>query len=167
MGQSFSAMRKQLEKENICDCLKGRIKYFVTLYRESDDGWEGRMSVSIDNKEVFKSNTHEWHRLSGELWHNGNRDYEKRNIGCHKEGVIDVCSFYQSFYFYQNHSIHDSLASDDALIRLFAILDKRVGKKTLKELQPALKTQPEWLQVFYRLRLEAEGILPTKKTNEC
>ena len=159
MGQSLSAMRKQLEKENICACLKGRIKYFVTLYRETHDGWEGRISVSIDKKEIFKSNTFEWHKLSGEMWNNGNHDYKKITIQCHKEGVVNVYRFYEAFYYYQNHSIHESLTSDDALVRLFAILDKRVGKRTLKELQASLNTQPEWLQVFYRLRLETEGII--------
>ena len=35
MGLSWSAMRKVLEDENICDSLKGRVQYFVTRYRES------------------------------------------------------------------------------------------------------------------------------------
>ena len=30
MGLSWSAMRKVLEDENICDSLKGRVQYFVT-----------------------------------------------------------------------------------------------------------------------------------------
>lgn len=148
MGQSLSAMRKQLEKVNICECLKGRIKYFVTLYRESHDGWEGRISVSIDDKEIFKSNTFEWER-----------NYKRTSIENHNEGVVNVYSFYKAFYFYQNHSINESLTSEDPLIRLFAVLDKRVGKRTLKKLEADLPIQPQWLQVFYRLRLETEGII--------
>lgn len=166
MGQSLSAMRKLLEKENICECLKCRIKYFVTLYRESHDGWEGRISVILDGKEIFNSNTLEWYYLEHKIWESGNRDYEKITIDCHKEGVVNVYSFYKAFYDYQNHSICKSLSSDDALVRLFAILDKRVGKRTLKRLETYLPAQPQWLQVFYRLRLEAEGIIKSVLPNE-
>ncbi len=159
MGQSLSGMRKQLEKENICECLKGRIKYFLTLYHESHDGWEGRISVILDDKEIFKSNTAEWDYTTGEMWKNGNRDYEKITIESHKEGAVGVSSFYQAFYYYQNHSISESLSSENALVRLFAVLDKRAGKRTLKKLEAELLSQPQWLQVFYRLRLETEGII--------
>ena len=165
MGQSLSAMRKQLEKENICDCLKGRIKYFVTLYRESHDGWEGRISVILDDKEVFRSNTFEGHYLTHKVWESVNRDDEKLTIESHKEGVVNVYSFYNAFYFYQNHSISENLSSEDALVRLFAVLDKRVGKRTLKKLETDLPLQPQWLQFFYRLRLEAEGIIKATSPN--
>ena len=37
MSISWSAMRKKLETENICDSLKGRINYFATRYRKSHD----------------------------------------------------------------------------------------------------------------------------------
>lgn len=159
-------MRKQLEKESICDCLKGRIKYFVTLYRESHDGWEGRISVSVDGKELFRSNTFEWRRFLFQKWENGNKDQEKIAIESHNEGIVDLYSFYKAFYFYQNHCINESLTSEDPLIRLFAILDKRVGKRTLYKLEESSYIQPQWLQFFYRLRLEAEGIVKSVSPNE-
>ncbi len=165
MGQSLSAMRKKLEKENICKCLKGRIKYFVTLYRESHDGWEGRISVSIDNKEIFKSNTFEWWGFL-DRWTGSSRDHKMMYNKSHIEGIVNVHSFYWSFYYYQNHSISESLCSEDALVRLFAILDKRVGKRTLKRLETDLSIQPQWLQVFYKLRLETEGIIRSVSVSE-
>jgi len=42
---------------------------------------------------------------------------------------------------------------------MFAILDRRVGKRTLKEIADTVSDQPEWLQQFYQLRLDAEGII--------
>ena len=51
MGLSWSAMRKVLEHENICDSLKGRVQYFVTRYRESHDE-EGRVAVRLDGNEI-------------------------------------------------------------------------------------------------------------------
>ena len=67
-------------------------------------------------------------------------------------------SFYSSFYEYHNTSIEESLNSSNAMVRLFAILDKRVGKRRLKKLIFEVSHQPKWLQVFYHLRLETEGI---------
>lgn len=159
MSISFSAMRKQLENQRICDPLKGRIKYFLTLYRKSNDGWEGSISILFEGKEIFKSNTQIWQEVSGVKWDSGERDYNKIAVESHNEGAVDIHSFYKAFYYYQNHSIEESLTSEDPLIRLFAVLDKRVGKRTLEKLVADLLNQPQWLQIFYKLRLEAEGII--------
>jgi len=36
--------------------------------------------------------------------------------------------------------------------------NKRIGKRRLQKLVPEVEAQPEWLQSFYRLRMEAGGI---------
>ena len=41
---------------------------------------------------------------------------------------------------------------------MFAILDRRVGKRTLEKLKDTLDEQPEWLKQFYILRIEAENL---------
>ena len=41
---------------------------------------------------------------------------------------------------------------------MFAILDRRVGRRTLAEIKDNIKNQPEWLIVFYELRIDAEKI---------
>ena len=41
---------------------------------------------------------------------------------------------------------------------MFAILDRRVGKRTLERLKDLLNEQPEWLKPFYLLRFEAENL---------
>lgn len=41
---------------------------------------------------------------------------------------------------------------------MFAILDRRVGKRTLDKLKGVLDEQPEWLKQFYVLRFEAENL---------
>lgn len=42
------------------------------------------------------------------------------------------------------------------MIRLLAVLDRRVGKRTLEKLKDERMKQPEWLRFFYDLRLKAE-----------
>lgn len=54
-------------------------------------------------------------------------------------------------------TIDEALSSENPLVRLFAVLDRRVGKRRLPQLAAAMKDEPEWLRFFYRLRLEAEG----------
>lgn len=39
---------------------------------------------------------------------------------------------------------------------MFAVLDRRVGKRTIDKLKASIDEQPEWLRFFYLLRSEAE-----------
>ncbi|MDL2259126.1 hypothetical protein LJC42_08300, partial [Eubacteriales bacterium OttesenSCG-928-K08] len=67
MGLSWSAMRKVLEQENICESLKGRIQYFATRYRKSHDQ-EGRVAIRLDGEEIFKSDFFDWDTKRHEAW---------------------------------------------------------------------------------------------------
>lgn len=48
--------------------------------------------------------------------------------------------------------------NENYLIRFLAIMDRRVGKRTLEKIRNAdlYKEYPEWVQQFYRLRLEKD-----------
>ena len=161
---SWSAMRKALEQDNICDSLKGRIQYFQTQYRlgktSSHHGY-GRVSIRLDGKEIFQS---DWNSAYEKEWaavqemRKSTRDTDWKEAERLARNLGGVYSFSSSFYAYHNNSIDDSLASPDAVVRLFAILDRRVGKRRLQKILPEVEKQPEWLQVFFKLRLDAEGI---------
>ncbi len=43
-------------------------------------------------------------------------------------------------------------------MRMFAVLDRRVGKRRLVRLADRIADEPEWLRTFYLIRLRAEGI---------
>lgn len=79
-------------------------------------------------------------------------------LGALNRGGFDQFAFYNAFHFYQNHSIDESLSSPDPIVKLFAIFDKRVGKRRLQKILSEIESQPDWLKIFYRLRMEAEGI---------
>jgi len=57
-----------------------------------------------------------------------------------------------------SHSISDFLKSDDWLVRMLAILDRRAGKRTLGKIKPSINNLPEWLRYFYHLRFQSEDI---------
>ncbi len=168
MGISWSAMRKVLEKDNICESLKGRIQYFSTRYHKMHDQ-EGRVAIRLDGKEIYKSCYYDWVDKLYEGMHiYYDSDIEDMSCLEFDEAFrnktqdfkgFDRINFYDAFYIYQNSSIDDSLKSANPITRLFAIMDKRVGKRRLQNIIPETKNQPEWLQVFYLLRLEADGVI--------
>lgn len=57
---------------------------------------------------------------------------------------------------FRNLSIQDAMNSEDDIIKIIAILDKRVGKRTLHKIKEAeeYKHYPEWVGQFYELRLK-------------
>lgn len=170
MGMSWSAMRNILEQVNICESLKGRIQYIATRYGKSHDR-EGRVAVRLDGKEFFKSCFYDWQRKRIETWSEMNTELgrktsyresgERMELGALNKGGFDQTAFYCAFYEYQNSRIDESLQSPDPVVRLFAVLDKRVGKRRLQAL--TVEGQPDWLQPFYRLRLEADKVQHTEK----
>jgi len=149
MGQSWSDMRKQLEQEYLCDSLKGRIQFFVTRYPRTFDE-HTRIAIRVDGEELLKSDFVKWHRAAEGTAQSG--------IEIHNKGGFDSVEFYNAFYAYQNQSIQKSLFCEDPLVRLFAILDRRVGKRSLQKILPSIQNQPGWLRPFYLLRLTAEDI---------
>lgn len=76
----------------------------------------------------------------------------------------ELYGFYDEFEFVKSVEVYtDTLSIDEALvhenpiIRMLAVLDRRIGKRRLPEIAAALPDQPEWLRRFYRLRLDAEA----------
>jgi len=160
-------MRKVLEQENICASLKGRIQYFATRYRGAHDQ-TGRVAIRLDGKEILKSDCFDWSAKQHDIWSEitanteGKISYlefsESINTHVQNQGGIGQYAFYRAFHAYHNSSIDESLQSLYPLVRLLAILDKRVGKRRLQKLVSEVEAQPEWLQPFYQLRMEADGI---------
>lgn len=66
--------------------------------------------------------------------------------------------FCEALEIYRNQPIADSICAANPIVRMFALLDRRVGKRRLLTLQDALCKDPAWLTRFYALRIEAEKI---------
>ncbi|WP_422653295.1 SF0329 family protein [Clostridium tetani] len=76
-----------------------------------------------------------------------------------EEGIFNVWQFTDAVEKFLNLSIGDSLTSKNPLIQLLAIVDRRVGIRTLKKIMNSISEQPMWLQYFYKLRLQAEEVV--------
>lgn len=161
---TWSCIRKKLETEYLAQSLRGHIQYYATSYSRSPDH-EGRAAIRYDGKEIIK----------GCYWNNWvkahlfpkDEKYDKRmstemaymDDTALKLGVFDQRCFYSAFAEFDNQSIEKSLDSDDLIVRIFAVLDRRIGKRRLALMKETIANEPETFQEFYAIRAKAEGLL--------
>lgn len=165
---SWSGIRKYLEQDIIAECLRGRIRYDCTTYVGMDDCKV--FEVCIDGKQVKRFS---WETVNTYFINNGYKGNEKPFgkieywSGFHK--LLDSVplesrteytdsEFCEALKTYRNQQIQSSIKSDNPIIRMFAVSDRRIGKRTLSDLKKFIDSQPEWLKQFYRLRIEAESL---------
>ena len=165
---SWSGMRKYLEKEMLAVPLQGRVRYNCTRY------------VGMDNCHIFEVYVDD--KMAKQFsWETVNSYFINQGLTQNKNPVgIQECwdgfwslldeiplksrteytddEFCDALEEYRNQKIQVSIHSENTLVRMFAVLDKRLGKRTLKKVKETITSQPEWLQNFYRLRLDSEHI---------
>lgn len=167
---SWSGMRKYLEKEMLAPSLEGRIRYNCTRYVGMDNcfifeifadkklakqfSWETVNTYFINNG--YKQNRNPMG--TQEYWAGFWDLLDKIPLGSRDEYLDE--EFCDALKTYRSQSIQESLMSENPIEKLFAILDYRVGKRTLIEFGDTVGNQPTWLQFFYKLRLDAENIKP-------
>lgn len=163
---SWSGMRKYLEEEMIAECLRGRVRYGCTAYK----GMDGCriFEVCIDGKQVKRFS---WETVNSYFIGEGLKSipdpygiteyWDEFQLLLNQISVQDRTEytdeeFCQALETYRNQNIRDSIASDHPLIKMFAVLDRRIGNRTLKAIRKSVEEWPEWLQEFYHLRAAAE-----------
>ncbi len=171
---TWSGIRKKLETDYLCPALRGRVRYFATTYRESHDR-EGRAAILVDGVEVLKSSYYEfapaYWKLQSELRKLGETDWReaafKAGQTILEDGLFDQRDFYMAFQKFDNQSIEASLSSENPIVRIFALLDRRLGKRRLAALEETMENELDWVRPFYRLRMEAEGLNLQKEKEVC
>ena len=78
------------------------------------------------------------------------------SLGFKEMDFSPVKEFCEALEMYRSQDINNSITSCNPLVRMFAILDRRIGKRTLNKLKNEISKQPFWLQQFYELRISAE-----------
>jgi hypothetical protein len=165
---SWSGMRKYLEQEMLAESLKGRIRYGCTAYVGMDgchifevciDGeqikrfsWETVNTYFIDNGYTQNKKP----SGIGEYWAEFWSLLDKYPITSRTEYTDE--EFCQALEKYRHQDIGKSICSENPLVRMLAILDRRIGKRTLVKAKDTIEEQPLWLRRFYQLRFDAEGI---------
>ena len=121
----------------------------------------GRASIRLDGKEIagftwMDGYRQEWdlHKIWEEtgVWDDGNAALKEKWA---KDGTYSEMDFLEAALTYLNLPIQQALLSDNPLVQVFAIMDRRLGKRTLQAIADAAAYQsdPAWVRQFYELRL--------------
>ncbi len=166
---SWSAMRKYLENEMLAESLRGKVRYDCTRYIGMD-GFK-IFEIYIDNKLLkrFSLETVNKSFIADELKTNNNPIGEIEYwdefwelldmIPLEERSEYTDQEFAKALEQYRNQKISDSINSQNPIVRMFAILDRRTGKRTLNDIKCKIDEQPDWLKPIYDLRLTAENII--------
>ena len=160
---TWSGTRKKLETEYLAESLRGRIQYFATSYSRSPDH-EGRASIRLDGREILSGSYYnQWAKADkiprdDKYAQRISMDNPFQDETALSLGMFDQRCFYQAFDEFDNQCIEKSLESENLIVRIFAVLDRRVGKRRLKILKDNIESQPESVRKFLNIRLEAENV---------
>lgn len=158
---SWSAVRKALEQDLLCEALRGRVRYRCTKYPNTDN--QGIFEIFVDGKLVKNFSMESVGREARALYEGKGRADFWTNMRCHMEdsdrAEFDDQEFAEALRIYRQSEIQAAVRHENPIVRMFAVLDRRLGKRSLERLREEIENQPDWLRAFYRLRLEAEGIL--------
>ncbi|WP_079504648.1 SF0329 family protein [Mesobacillus jeotgali] len=171
-SQLWSKLKRRLD-DLICDSLKGRVNFTITNYRRAHDQL-GRAFITVDKKEVLNMCTitsdirinrknRELHRLRELSYEDYQVNYEISVIAhelVKQEGVYAQYDFYDAVEEFVNMPIDQALKSDDMVVKILALIDRRAGKRTLMKLREPIQNEMDIIQYFYNLRCEAEQINP-------
>ena len=184
--KSWSSLKKQMN-ELLCPELKGKISYFYTTYHKVHNAY-GRASISYNNnelvcfswdkklsqvqdiKEQYSKMDYVPSMIRGDTYKDCIKALNLAQENASKEKWMPDCilcegDFIHSISLYLNTDITLSLHSDNYLLRVFAYMDRRVGKRTLLKIQNEVKELPEWVNQFYFIRCEAENLIQQPDTN--
>ncbi len=165
---SWSGMRKYLEQEMTSESFHGRLRYDCTTYCGMDGNSVFR--VFCDDVEI-KRFSHE--TVNGYFIEKGIKKYD--NTLSDRQAYWDGYWFlldeyppnkrteYTDYKFckalekYRNSDISVSIRSESPIVLMFALFDRRVGKRTLVSIKDFMETQPQWLREIYSLRCNFDG----------
>ena len=164
--KSWSGMRKYLEQEMLAEELKGRIRYhcstavgmdgcrFFELY--VDGVCVKRFSWETVNSWFLAQEGLEQPRPMSipDYWRDFWQHLEQFPMKERSEYTDE--EFCQALEHYRNSDIQQSVHSSNPIVKMLALLDRRVGQKTLAGLEEAMEQEPEWLREIYRLRMQAK-----------
>ena len=169
--KSWSNLKKHMN-DLLCDSLKDKISYFYTSYHEVHNAY-GRATINYCKKEMVAFSWVEMYKQEQEvsqLYQEGKKvSYGELEKGkWMPECKLCDADFINSLTIYLKTDIATSLNSDNYLLRVFAYMDRRVGKRTLIKIKDDVEKLPDWVKQFYRIRCEADGIIfpPKRITDE-
>ena len=159
----WSQLKKRIEA-TFAKSVAGRVEVWNTRYRGAHDD-AGEAWITVDGVRVTSMGACTFGRMyweeSWKLRQDGycrTRDEAVRRA--HERGGFLPSEVNRALFDYLSLSIDDAIKSDNPIIRAFATLDRRFGKRRLAEFDDS-KEHP-LVRTLYRIRCGAEGIAERK-----
>ncbi len=136
-------------KSMICPELKDRVDFYVTSYRESHDGAD-KVWITVDGERIFdcKHYPHQW--AEAEAYYNGLRREQVRTLLRNQE-IHSPRNFGEAMRTYLDLPVRDASQSPDPLVKAFALIDRRVGKRMFEKLEIS-ESEHSLVKTFHQLR---------------
>jgi len=143
---------KSRVKSLITPELQDRIDFHLTSYRGSHDGAD-KVWITIDGKRIFscKHYQHEW--ASFAAYRSGLRGDEVKSV-LREVQIHSPEDFGTAMRLYLTMPVTVALSSPDPLIQAFAIVDRRIGKRSLAKLDLS-NCKHALVKAFYELRCDS------------
>lgn len=129
----WSKLRSRL-RDLLSSEMKPRVDYQLTSYREHSD-LAHEVWITIDKERAFSASCCGYINALSDLW------YEQQLLDRQKVREIlttreahDACEVVRSFREYLDLDPHAALMSTDPICRTLAMVDRRIGKRTLAAL---------------------------------
>lgn len=142
-------------KDFICPELRDRIDFHLTSYRESHDGAD-KVWITVDGKRVFNCKHYPYEWAEAEAYHGGLRGEQVKKLLREKE-IQRPKDFGDAMRAYLDLPITEAVKSSDPLVKAFALVDRRLGKRALAKLEIS-DSEHTLVKVFYQLRLASAHI---------
>jgi hypothetical protein len=138
-------------KSFICSELADRIDFHLTSYRQSHDGAD-KVWILVDGQKVFDIKHYDYVFAEQDLYWNAKINGQNVKEILMKNEIYNPQDFGNSMREFLNLPIKDALQSLNPLIKAFAIIDKRIGKRTLENLEIS-DSDHNLVKLFYNLRI--------------
>ena len=175
---------KSLLESFLSNKLQGRIKIYATVYRKFHDS-PSRVWITFDNKEIISASDITYEKKHEELYHKIKKEENLKDIPFNEnwhvmfnsperkelltasdnvekwminQNIFNSYHFYGSFMKYSSLTIDEALNSENIIIRAYAMLDRRLGKRRIKKLNFNIEDTHPLILDFYKIRCDVEGI---------
>jgi hypothetical protein len=169
----WSQLKKRIE-DNFAVSVHGRVEVWSTRYRHAHDQ-EGEAWITFDGKRAISLATYSYEMEAGRV-----REEIRTTSGCvdyrnpahrtgyysaydeadrivNHEGFYPLWGFNKTLFAYLNLSIDDVLQSTDPLTKALGMVDRRFGKRRLREFDQAQESS--LVKKMYEYRCTCEGIV--------
>lgn len=131
--------QRQMFRALICQELRDVIDIHVTGYHEAHDQ-VGEAWITVDGEKIFDAGHYkywgQWHRKFKKQCGEWNDRYDNAREILKADGIHDEFEIKRAVASYLQADPHEALEGADALLQAFAIVDRRIGKRSLNAMIP-------------------------------